>query len=92
MLGGLHCFQPHWGRATVNFSRPSPRGGWALECKEHDLEKNEIKFKGSKEDTDVVNECERQSEEARYVNESEVQWQNLEEQDTNLAMTVLALF
>lgn len=30
-------------------------------------------FKGWKEDTDVLNKCERQTEEARYVNESEVQ-------------------
>lgn len=73
VLGGLHGFQLYWGRATVNFSRPAPRGGWSLECKEHDPEENEIKFKGSKEDTDVVNKYERQSEEARYVNESEVQ-------------------
>lgn len=73
VLGGLYCFQLHWGRATVNFSRSAPRGCWSLERKEHDPRKNEIMFKGWKEDTDVINKCERQTEEARYVNESEVQ-------------------
>lgn len=32
-----------------------------------------MQFKGSKEDTNVVNKHERQRQEARYVNESEVQ-------------------
>lgn len=50
------------------------------------------KKKGTKEDTDIVNRYQKLSEEARDVDESEMQQQNSEEQNINSAVTAVALF
>lgn len=63
-----------------------------FECKELDPGKGKKKKKGTKEDTDIVNRYQKLSEEARDVDESEMQQQNSEEQNINSAVTAVALF
>lgn len=50
-----------------------------------------IKFKGTKDITNILNRYQKQNEEAGSVNKSEVQWKNSEEQNISFAMTVLVM-
>lgn len=50
-----------------------------------------IKFKGTKDITNILNKYEEANEEAGSVNKSEVQQKNSEEQNISFAMTVLVM-
>lgn len=63
-----------------------------LSAKNLILGRGKKKKKGTKEDTDIVNRYQKLSEEARDVDESEMQQQNSEEQNINSAVTAVALF